>query len=158
MKRDVAAQLLALRRLHEQRALEALTRCEAALNSAKNAVYEARDETRQYEAEARAQEGELIGQLTGKPVNSADIGRLQTIRDHMSLTVRKLRVAEARAFSNAERAQRDVADAQEEVRLRQKAVLKLETFVQKYRQRIERRRVELAEEEQLSLRRPGRAR
>jgi hypothetical protein len=76
----------------------------------------------------------------------------------MSFTVKKLRAAEAHASSNAERAQQEVADAQEDVRLRQKAVLKLETFVEKHRQRVERRRTELAEEEQLSLGRSRRPR
>jgi hypothetical protein len=150
MKRDVAAQLLALRRRHEQRAFETLARCEAALKNARRAVSEAQDETRHYEAEARVQERELIAQITGKPAASDEIARLRTIRDNMSFTAKKLRAAEARASSNAQQAQQDVADARQEVMERQKAVLKLETFVKKYRHRIERQRAELAEEELLS--------
>jgi len=147
MKRDVAEELLALRRRHEQRALETLTKCEVALKTAKKAAHEAEEETRHYEAAARAQEGELIAQLTGKPAASAEISRLHSIREHMSFAVRKLRAAEAHTASNTQQAQEDVANAQEAVRLRQRAVLKLETFIQKHRLRIERRRTELAEEE-----------
>jgi hypothetical protein len=159
MKRDVAAELLDLRRLHEQRALEALAKCESALNAAKQAVRDAQEETRDYVAAARTKEGELIAQLTGKPADNTEITRLQSIRDSMSFTVRKLRAAETHAHSRTEEAQQDVADAQEAVRQRQRAVLKLENFVEKQRLRIERWRTELAEEEQTTQtkarRKPG---
>jgi hypothetical protein len=148
MKRDVAEELLTLRRLHEQRALETLTKCEANLKTAKRAASDAQDETRHYEAAARVQEVELIAQLTGKAAASEEISRLHSVREHMSFAVGQLRAVETRAASNTQRAQEDVADAQEAARLRQKAVLKLETFVKKHRRRIERRRTELAEEEQ----------
>jgi hypothetical protein len=150
MKRNVAAQLLALRRLHEQRAFETLAKSEATLKNATKAVSDAREETLHYEAGARVEEGELIAELTGKPVSSAEIGRLQSIRADMSVTAGKLRAAEVRASSNAQQAQQEVVNAQEAVRQRQKAVLKLETFVQKERHRVERKRAELAEEEQMS--------
>jgi hypothetical protein len=157
MKRDVAAELLDLRRLHEQRALEALAKCESALNAARKAASDAQEETRHYVTAARTQEGELIAQLTGKPADSTEISRLQSIRDNMTFTVKKLRAAEARAHSNTEQAQQNVADAQEAVRQRQRSVLKLENFVQKQRLRIERWRTELAEEEQTTQRRIRRA-
>jgi hypothetical protein len=149
MKRNVAAQLLALRRRHEQRALEALAKSEAALKTARKAANEAREETLHYVAEARVQEGELIAELTGKPAGRAEIGRLQSIRADMSVTAGKLQAAESRASSHAQQAQQEVAKAQEAARLRQKAVLKLETFVKKERLRTERKRAELADEEQM---------
>jgi hypothetical protein len=150
MKRDVAAQLLALRRRHEQRAFETLAKCEAALKTARKAANEAREETLHYEAEARVQEGELIAELTGKPAGRAEIGRLQSIRADMTVTAGKLHAAASRASSNAQQAQREVSKAQEAARLRQKAVLKLESFVQKQRLRTERKRAELADEEQIT--------
>ena len=145
MKRDVVAQLLALRRMHEKRAFEQLAVSESARAAARKDAEAAREASRQHEEEASARDGQMLSGISGKAVSQATLSRLLAEREDMRLESADLRAAIQSADDGLRRREEEVAEAQRAAQLRQKAVLKLESFAKK-RDRQARRLAELAED------------
>jgi hypothetical protein len=114
-----------LRRLHEQRALEALLVQAAHLREAEQQVQAAEHAAQRHAAAARATERELIGALAGRAVSHAAIVRIQTELDRAALEAAQLRSAAARAQADLLNQQNAHAEARATFRLRQRAAAKL---------------------------------
>jgi hypothetical protein len=123
---DVTLQrLAALRRRHEQRALEALVFQAGLLRRAEQQAEAAARSARRHMDAARARERELIGSLAERAVSQAAIIRIQTELDRAALETARLRAAVARAQASLLKEQSARAEAGVNFRLRQRAAAKL---------------------------------
>jgi hypothetical protein len=123
---DVALQRLAdLRRVREQRALEALL-VQAGLERQAEQQAEAAERAAQRHVDAaRARERELTSTLAGRAVSYADIIRVQIELDRAALETARLRATAVRAQANLLNQQNARAEASAKFRLRQRAAAKL---------------------------------
>jgi hypothetical protein len=142
----VLAELLALRRGSEQRALDLLTQRQAELWRAEEARATADDKAQQHQTDARAREHEELRALHGRPVSSHDILGLQDRLDAMAAEQERLRAA-------VETAQQDLADranarddARTAFRARQRAAEKLALLAGHRALEIGRRQAALADD------------
>jgi hypothetical protein len=143
----VLQRLAALRRVREQRALEALTvqaglvRC--AEQQAEEAARSVGDQIRQ----ARARERELIGALAGRAVSQSAIMRAQTELDSAALETARLRAVAARAQADLLKQQRDRAEALAKYQRRQRATAKIDIACEEEAARLSRRETALSDAE-----------
>ncbi|MBV9559152.1 MAG: hypothetical protein JOY90_01620 [Bradyrhizobium sp.] len=142
----VLAELLALRRGHEQRALDLLTQREAELWRAEETRATADDKAQQHQADAQAREREELRALQGRPVSSHDILGLQDRLDAMAAEQGQLKAAAETARQDlAERASaRD--DARTAFRTRQRATEKLALLAGQRARETGRRQAALADD------------
>jgi hypothetical protein len=123
---DVALQRLAgLRRVREQRALEALLVQAGLLRLAEQQVQAAEHAAQRQVDAARARERELISALAGRAVSHAAIARIQMELDGAALETAQLRSAAASAQATLLNQQKAHAEASATFRLRQRAAAKL---------------------------------
>jgi hypothetical protein len=123
---DVALQRLAgLRRVREQRALEALLVQARLLRLAEQEAQAAEHAAQRHVDAARARERELISALAGRAVSHAAIVRIQMELDRAALETAQLRSAAASAQANLVNQQNARAEASATFRLRQRAAAKL---------------------------------
>jgi hypothetical protein len=123
---DVALQRLAgLRRVREQRALEALLVQARLLRLAEQEAQAAEHAAQRHVDAARARERELISALAGRAVSHAAIVRIQMELDRAALETAQLRSAAVRAQANLLNQQNARAEASATFRLRQRAAAKL---------------------------------
>ena len=150
--------LLALRRRAEARALDAVTRAEAACRRAEQELEAATSAITRQRAHARAREQAMIEAMLGKPVASNVLAMVQAGLDTLDRTAGELQ--ETQASISAGLAERTIAldRAREHYRLRQRATSKLDLTVQRQVGEIARRDAALAEslEEDLAGGRIGR--
>jgi hypothetical protein len=123
---DVALQRLAgLRRIREQRALEALLVQAGLLRAAEQQAQAAEHAAQRHVDAARARERELISALAGRAVSHAAIVSIQMELDGAALETAQLRSAAAGAQANLLNQQNARAEASATFRLRQRAAAKL---------------------------------
>lgn len=126
MTADGALQRLRdLRRVREQRALDALLVQAALLREAEQQARAAEHAAQRHADATRARERELIGALAGRAVSHAAIVRIQTELDRAALETAQLRSAKVRAQANLLNQQNARAEAGATFRLRQRAAAKL---------------------------------
>jgi hypothetical protein len=123
---DVALERLAdLRRVREQRALEALVVQAGLLRQAEQQAEAAEHAAQRHVDAARARERELTCTLAGRTVSYAAIIRIQIELDRAALETARLRAAAVRAQANLLNQQDARAEASAKFRLRQRAAAKL---------------------------------
>jgi hypothetical protein len=123
---DVALRRLAnLRRVREQRALEALLAQAGLVRQAEQQAEAAEHAARRHVDAARARERELTRTVAGRAVSYADIIRMQIELDRAALETARLRAAVVRAQANLLNQQNARAEASAKFRLRQRAAAKL---------------------------------
>ena len=126
MTADVALQRLAgLRRIREQRALEALLVQAGQLRAAEQQAQAAEHAVQRHVDAACATERELISALAGRAVSHAAIISIQMELDGAALETAQLRSAAAGAQANLLNQQNARAEASATFRLRRRAAAKL---------------------------------
>jgi hypothetical protein len=145
MKSKMMSRLLALRRMSEQRALDAFTQRSAAFARADQDARDAGAAAASYAAESQERERKLLEALLGRPVALGEVQTVQSNLDSMSVKALRLRDAEEAAQS-VRKERRDELDAAREAFLqRQRATAKLEAVMKSEVARSARRRLALAE-------------
>jgi len=139
------ARLLALRRLRERSALDALTQCEGDCRRAEQQVEAARDAVARHLAQARAHEHGKIRSLVGRAVSAKEIARLQADLDAMAAQTVRLRQVEQEAQAALHKAGLARDAARERFRLCQRAVTKLDRLAEEERREAARREAAYAE-------------
>jgi hypothetical protein len=139
--------LAVLRRLREQRALEALTIQTGLLRRAEQQAEDAARAVQDHIRETRARERALIGALAGHPVSPAAIVRVQLELDGAALETARRRAAEAQAQAHLQPRQSARAAGLADFQLRQRARTKIDLLRKEELTRQTRREAALSDAE-----------
>jgi hypothetical protein len=127
--------LAMLRRLREQRALEALTVQTALLRRAEQEAADAARAVQDHIRETRARESALIGTLSGSPVSVTAILRIQLELDGAVLETGRRRAAEAQVRADLQSRASARAASLTVFQLRQRATTKIDLLNKEERAR-----------------------
>lgn len=159
MKRSALDRLLKLRRLREERSLEALTLREGEHRRAKARAEDASDAVIRYVATAKEAEHELLSALLGENVKRTAMERFQANRDVMALRHADLRSQEEAAKKDLNERRKEVEKARKKYRQHYNDAEKLNDFVDRQKMKAARKQSaidESVEEDQSGLNhRPG---